>query len=588
MLIKNYSPDSRKILSKIYLDHIKPNFKVLLIALLGMLIAAASTGALTFIIQRVIDDVIVNLNFDMLVSIAVIAMFISIMKGLGDFIKDIALAKLGQSMVTKFQMRGFDTLIAGDLELFHKNKTGDLVFHLTNDVLVLRNMVTTSLTNIGKDLATLIFLIILAFYKDWKLALVGFVGFPLILMPILQISFKVRRFANKSQSEMGAWSTFLIQSFQGIRLIKSYNLENMESTRARDILNSIQEIIIKSAKTKALIHPIMETLIGIATAGVIFIGGMYVISGEQSAGTLLSFVGALLLAYRPIKNLTQLNNNVQESLISARRLYSLLDIKPSIVDVKGAKTLSRGKGRVSFLNVDFDYPNGTPALHDITFDVQSGEKIAIVGASGAGKSSLINLIPRFYDCKKGKILIDNVDISQVTLNSLRNNIALVSQENILFNDTIYTNIAYGREGCSFEDVKKAAKMAAALEFVEDLPFGFETMVGENGVSLSGGQRQRIAIARALIKDAPILLLDEATSALDSEAENQVQSGIAHLMEGRTTLVVAHRLSTIVDADNILVLNKGRLVESGKHQDLIKLNGFYARLYDAQNFLDKGD
>ncbi|MDR1475292.1 MAG: ABC transporter ATP-binding protein/permease [Holosporales bacterium] len=586
MLIKTLaSPDNRKIINRLYIEHIKPNSVVLMWAMLGMMLAAASTGALTYVIQRVIDDVIVRLHVGKLIKIAVVAVVISMMRGVGDFIKDIAFANLGQKMVTEFQMRGFRALINADLDVFYRNNTGDLVFRLTNDVAALRTMVSTMLTNVGKDLVTLIFLVILAFYKDFKLALIGFIGFPLVLFPILRISFRVRRFAAKSQNEMGIWSTFLIQAFQGIRLIKAYNLENLETSSAFKISEKIRGIVLKSANTRALVHPIMETLIGITTASVIFIGGMYVINGQQSAGTFLSFVGALLLAYRPIKNLSQLNNNIQESLVSAQRLYQLLEIKPTIIDPPNAEELVIKNGELAFDNVSFSYPNGNVALQGVSFKIDKGGKIAVVGASGAGKSSLINLIPRFYNCSQGRILIDEININEVKLTSLRSKIALVSQENILFNSTIRDNIAHGRPSCSFEEILKAADMAAVTDFVKTLPQKFDTIVGENGIALSGGQRQRITIARALIKDAPILLLDEATSSLDSESERQVQSAINNLMRGRTTLVVSHRLSTILDANRILVLDKGKIVESGSHSDLISLRGFYAGLYKAQAFSD---
>jgi subfamily B ATP-binding cassette protein MsbA len=570
-------------MNRLCAEHIKPNISVLMWAVLGMTIAAGSTGMLTYIIQRVIDDVIVHLRIEKLVKIAVASAVISIMKGMGDFVKDLALANLGQKMVIGFQMQGFRTLVNADLEVFYKNNTGDLVFRLTNDITALRNVVTTVFTNLGKDLVTLIFLVGLAFYKDFKLALIGFVGFPLILFPILRIGRLVRNFAARSQDDMGSWSAFLIQTLQGMRLIKAYGLEQIETSFAVDISQKIRKTIIKSARFKAFVHPIMETLIGIATAVVIFTGGMYVISGQQSAGTLLSFVGALLLAYRPLKNLAELNNNIQESLASAHRLYDLLDIKPAIIDAPNAKNLGEVEGELAFDDVSFSYPNGNTALRHVSFRIEKSSKVAIVGTSGAGKSSLVNLIPRFYNCSQGRILIDGVDISELKLTSLRKQIALVSQDNILFNSSIRDNIAYGRPSCGFSEILKVADMAAATDFIQALPQGFDTIVGENGATLSGGQRQRIAIARALIKDAPILLLDEATSSLDSESERQVQSAISTLMQGRTTLVVAHRLSTILDADRILVLDKGKIVESGSHNNLMKLKGIYAGLYSAQTF-----
>jgi subfamily B ATP-binding cassette protein MsbA len=375
--------------------------------------------------------------------------------------------------------------------------------------------------------------------------------------------------------------TLLAQTFQGMRVVKAYGMQEYEKGRIQVLVEKLFELSFKAARIRAMVSPIMETLGGIAITVVIAYGGIQVIEGDSTTGELFSFITALLMAYEPMKKLANLNVSIQEGLAGAQRLFNALDTEPVILDKPGARKLGNIKGAISLSDVTFSYDTDEPALSGVNLVVPAGKRIALVGPSGAGKSTILNLIPRFYDIDEGQVSIDGIDVRDVTMASLQQNIALVSQEITLFDDTVRANIAYGRSGTSDEDIYEAARHAAAHEFILELPQGYETQVGEQGVKLSGGQRQRLAIARAMLKNSPVLLLDEATSALDTESERQVQVALDELMSGRTTLVIAHRLSTVVGADVIYVIEDGKITQSGSHDALIEQGGPYANLYALQ-------
>jgi subfamily B ATP-binding cassette protein MsbA len=391
----------------------------------------------------------------------------------------------------------------------------------------------------------------------------------------------MRRVSADTQVETGQLMTLLHQTFQGARHVKAYGMESYEISRARDYMYRLFKISQRAARMRAIASPLMETLGGVAVALVILYGGHQVLSGVRTPGAFFSFITALLLAYQPLKSLAGLNASMQEGLAAAQRIFSVLDIEPVIRDKPGAAVLKVSGGEIRFDRVEFVYANGTVALKNISLTVPAGKRVALVGPSGAGKSTVLNLVPRFYDVASGRITVDGQDLRDVTLASLRAAIALVSQEVTLFDDTVKANIAYGRFDASDADIFAAAKAAAADEFIRGLPQGYDTTVGEHGVKLSGGQRQRIAIARAMLKNAPVLLLDEATSSLDTESERQVQVALNTLMQGRTSVVIAHRLSTVIGADLIYVMEGGRVVEQGTHAELMRREGVYARLYALQ-------
>ena len=572
---------SRQLLGRLWRDHIRRYVPRLGAALCCMVLVAASTAAIAYVMKPVVDDVFVNRDRDILIVVAISILIIFMVKGLSTFGQTVLMTHVGQRVIADMQIRMFSHLMVADLAYFQRNHTGTLISRFTNDVNLLRGAASHVVIGIGKDLISLMFLIAVMFERDWLLALCSFFIFPLAIFPIIKIGRRMRRVSANTQTEWGRLTTLLDETFAGARHVKAYGMETYESDRAAKAANLIFRLNLKAGVTRAFSHPIMETLGGTAVMGVILYGGWQVIDGARTAGDLMSFITALLLAYEPMKRLAAMNANLQEGLAAAQRLYTVLDIKPDIVDAPGAKALDIDKGEIILDNVTFAYEPGKNAIDGISLDVPAGKTVALVGPSGSGKTTILNLIPRFFDVTTGAVRIDGQNVRDVTLQSLRGAIALVSQEICLFNDTIAANIAYGRPDASRDDIRRAAEIAAASEFIERLPKGYDTVVGERGLTISGGQRQRIAIARALLKDAPILLLDEATSALDSESERVVQAGLEKLMEGRTTLVVAHRLSTITSADLIYVLEDGHVIERGTHAELLALGGTYARLYRIQ-------
>ena len=546
-----------------------------------MVLSGAATAGLAKLMEPIIDDVFKSENVHMLqvVSLGVLGLFL--IKGLASYGESLTMNYIGQRIIANIQTDLFSHLIRADLQFFHAHSSGTLMSRCTNDVNLMKGVVSNTITSLGKDFITLIFLVSVMFHQDWVLSSITFFVFPLAVIPIVRIGKRMRKISTHTQQETGAFLSFLKEVFQGARLVKAYNMETHEINRAKKVIESLLKLSLKSNRIKSLSSPIMETLGGIAIVVVISYGGYEVIQGKNTAGAFFSFIAALLLAYEPMKRLANLNANLQEGLAAATRIFAILDGAPHIQDMPDARIIPIKKGEVSFKNVDFHYEAGKQVLKEVSFEIPTGKRIALVGPSGSGKSTLMNLIPRFYDIEKGAILIDGINIKEVSLTALRNSMALVSQEVTLFDDTVRANILYGRPGASDEDIIKAAKDAAAHAFILKLPKGYDTVVGESGVKLSGGQRQRLSIARALLKNAPLLLLDEATSSLDTKSEHEVQKALDRLMKGRTCLIVAHRLSTVRNADNIVVLEDGKIVEQGTHNQLVKKAGVYAQLCQWQ-------
>jgi subfamily B ATP-binding cassette protein MsbA len=562
-------------------ESVRPYLGPLALAVVFMGFMAGATALSAWLMKPVVNDVFIARDPAMLWLIggAVLATFL--VKGLANYAQASLMSFVGLKIVADNQNRLFAHLARMDLQFFHDNATGRLISRFTVDIGLMRAAVSTVLTGFGKDALSLVGLVAVMFVQDWRLALAAFVVFPIAVVPIARLGRRMRRVTAHTQEEMGQLMTILEQTIQGIRIVKSYVMEEYEKRRVGAIVDRILALTMKAARVRARASPIMETLGGVAVALVIVYGGARVIDGATDAGSFFSFITALLLAYEPMKHLANLNSSLQEGLAGAQRLFAVLDTEARVREAAGARNIEVKRGAVRFENVRFSYVPGRPALDDVSFEVPAGRTVALVGPSGAGKSTILNLVPRFYDPDAGAVLIDGVDARAFTFASLNRAVALVSQEVTLFDDTVAANIAYGRAGAGEDDIRAAARAAGAEDFILQLPRGYDTLVGERGVKLSGGQRQRLAIARAMLKNAPILLLDEATSALDSESERQVQAALAQLTRGRTTLVIAHRLSTVTGADQICVVEAGRIVERGSHAELLARGGAYARIHTIQ-------
>jgi subfamily B ATP-binding cassette protein MsbA len=558
--------------------YIYPHWRTIAVAMVLMLVSAGMTGAMAKLMEPIIDKVFTDKDPNMLWPVALSVFAVFNIRGLATYGHTVMMNRLGQQVVSNVNRDMFSHLVYADLAFFHGHQSGQLLSRFISDTGQMRSAIVETLTGAGKNTFTVIALIGVMFYQDWKLSLASIFVFPVAAYFVSRLGKKLRKVSHNTQVETGELTSILNQSFQGNKHVKSYAMEEYEKARINKIVDNIFHLMNRSFRASAIVSPVAEVLSGMAIVMIIIYGGQQVIDGASTSGKLFSFIAAFLMAFEPMKRLAKLSNIMQMGLAAIDRLFKMLDIEPAIRDKAGAAALQVSNAVVSFENVSFTYADGSEALRGVSFTAPAGKTIALVGESGAGKSTILNLIPRFYDVTTGAIKVDGQDIRDVTLNSLRKNMALVSQEVAIFNDSIRDNIAYGSLQATDEEIIAAAKQAAAHDFIMDLPEGYNTRVGENGVKLSGGQRQRISIARAMLKNAPILLLDEATSALDTHSERLVQAALERLQQGRTTIVVAHRLSTIIGADIIYVLDDGKVVEQGNHAALLTKNGAYAHLY----------
>jgi len=561
------------------LKFLKPYLAKLILAMIFMSLVAATNGLTAFIVKPVLDKIFFEKNATMLYLIPFGVILLYLCKGIFDYFQAYFMGYVGQRVVTDIRDSVFKNLQKQPLSFFDKTPTGASISRITNDVMLIQSAVSDSFTAILKDAFTIIGLICVVFYRDWKLALIAFFVLPFAVYPIVSFGRKLRKISTKTQKAMAGLTSFLHETITGQRIVKAFTMEEYENKRFSSVNENLFRIVLKRYKIRALSSPIMEVLGGIAIGVIIWYGGKEVISGNSTPGNFFSFTAALLMLYEPIKRLNKENHSIQQGLAAAQRVFEIIDRVPEIGEKEQAITLENIQGIIEMKNVYFKYDDKM-ILKNINLRIRKNEVIALVGESGVGKTTLANLIPRFYDVAEGSIEIDGIDIRNVTLHSLRSNIALVTQDVMLFNDSIRNNIAYGILQDS-KRIEEVAAMAYAHDFIVNLPKGYDTNIGEKGIRLSGGEKQRIAIARAFYKDAPVLILDEATSSLDAASEVEVQKAFQNLMEGRTTIIIAHRLSTVIGADRIVVLDGGTIVQEGSHRELMEADGPYKRLYELQ-------
>ena len=562
------------------LNFVRPYWYRLLAAMVCMGGDAAITAAIALLTKNVVDDIFINKDKFMLTVLPLIVMGLGVLKGGFSFGQGYLMSFVGSRVVANMREKLYNHLQTLSLSFFDKTPTGVLMSRITYDVNSIQGAVSNAVTGMVRDVFKAIALVGVLFYKDWLLALVALFIFPLAAFPFVKFGRKLRKISKRTLETMAYISTFLQETIFGHRIVKAFNMEAYESRRFRDANERYFKYLMKRVKVRALSNPVMEWLAYLGIGSFVWIGGSRVFLGHMTVGDFFAFMTAMALLYDPLKALSKVNLVIQEGIAASQRVFAILDLEPEVTDAPDAQALPPFSREIEYRNISFRYDDEM-VLKQITFKVKRGEKVALVGSSGAGKTTLVNLLPRFYEVNKGKLLIDGIDIRQATLQSLRDQIGVVSQQTLLFNDTVRSNIAYGRPDIPAEEVIKAAKMADAHDFIVKLPQGYDTVIGEQGVRLSGGQRQRISIARALLKNAPILILDEATSSLDTESEREVQAALDRLMEKRTVLVIAHRLSTVKNVDRILVLSDGKIVEEGVHKELMALGGEYKKLYELQ-------
>ncbi len=569
-------------LYKRMLVYTKPYYSKLIFAMICMVVVSAFSGAIAFLVKPVLDDIFINKDASKLFFIPGLVVGIYLVKGFMDFAQAYLMAWVGQRVIKDIRDNLYRHLHSLSLSFFMNNPTGVLMARITSDVGLIQSAASNALTSIVKDFFSIIFLVGVIFYRDLKLALVAIVLLPIAFFPILKFSKKMRNIAFRSQQILGSLNSLLQETISGAKVIKSFGTEEYEVNRFERENDRFFRLTMKLFKIQALSSPLSEVLAGMGAAAVILYGGMSVVRGISTPGNFFSFMTALFMLYEPIKRLSRINNIIQQGFAGANRVFLLLDETPEIVEKEDALDLPGFGGQVEFSHVSFRYNSeGDYILKDVSFKVQKGQTVALIGSSGAGKTTVVDLIPRFYDVEGGTILIDGNDTRDLKIDSLREKISIVGQHTILFNESVRYNISYGVPDASEEKVVEAAQSANAHDFISKFSEGYDTNVGEMGMRLSGGERQRIAIARALLRDTPILILDEATSALDSESEEVVQEALERLMKGRTVFVIAHRLSTIKNADLILVIDEGKIVESGSHEELIDKETRYRYFYEKQ-------
>ena len=571
-----------QILSRLFRDSIKPYLSRLISSLFFMIIIALCTGATAWLLDPAIEKIFLDKDSSMLVIIPIAIIGTLLIKSVSTYIQVFLLNSVAQNVIADTQIKLFKKIINADLAWLHKIHSAKIISNFLYDVTLLQDSVSSSLANGVKDFLTLICLVGVMYYQDWVLATIAIIAFPLVGLLSRQLGKRIKKASTETQEETGIMASILSENLDGTRIVKAYQQEDREIKKLSESVYRRMNKLLKAINTRGATSPFAEFLAGFGIAGTLYYAGLRGLQGELPLNEFVSFLGAMMLAFQPLRRLAAVNTTLQEGFAAAIRVFDLLDQKSLINEEINAQELSNPNSDILFDNVTLSYDGQkNSALKNISLEIPNGKITALVGPSGSGKSSILNLIPRFYDPKSGAILIGNQNIRHLTMQSLRSKIALVNQEPILFDMSIKDNILYGNPNASDQEIEGASKSSASDEFITKLPEGYNTIVGEDGYSLSGGQKQRISLARAFLKDAPILLLDEATSSLDTESEHLVQEAINTLMKNRTTLIIAHRLSTIINSDNIIVIDNGEVVESGTHSELIKNDGMYKKLYERE-------
>ena len=572
----------KKNLLRLYHSYIKNYFDKLIISLLLSIGVACCTAAIAWLLDPAIEKMFIEQDKSMMLLIPIAIVFAFAGKGLSLYLARVVLIKVGNNIVTTIQKQLASTILKSDIHTLESKHSGQYISHIMFDVGQVNTLVSNGVLNLMKDSLTLIVLVGLMFYQNWKLAFFALLMMPLAAFVAKSLGKRIGKATKESIILNASLISYLSEMLKGSRMIKIFQQEKFESDRSSKILTDNMHIRNKVGFIMIRATPIMELLTGFMIAGFIYYSGFMIISGEMGINNFFSFLTAMMLAYQPIRSLATINMMFYQGATGAERVFKVLDTEPDIKEIENHPNLKINTGNIEFKNVTYTYPKtNAEAVKNINISIKGGTTAALVGHSGAGKSTIVNLIPRFYDPKEGSIQIDGQIINEVSLASLRKKISMVSQDTILFDDTVRANIAYAKLDASEDEIKKACDFAAASDFIKNLPKSYETLIGENGIRLSGGQKQRISIARAVLKNSPIILLDEATSSLDSDSEEKVQNAIINLTKNKTTLVIAHRLSTIIRADKIFVLNQGKIVDFGTHNELLKNSMIYKNLYSKQ-------
>ncbi len=571
-----------QILKRLFDDYTKKFLKKILVSVFFTLLLAGSTSAVAYLLDPAIKHLFLEKNQSLAILIPGLIVLAFAVKGGSLYIAKVIMINVSEEIRKNIQVDMFSSLINADTKLIDSKHSGKFVTNLINDVNMITNLVSTAILNLFKDSLTLIGLMAVMFYQNWKLSLVAIIMIPLASIAAKSLGKRIGKVSDQQMNKAGILNTYLIEIFKNHKLTKIFQKELFEKKRAYEYINNLKETSRKINIIFVRASPIMEFLTGIMIAFLIFISAKLVLKNELEVSNFFSFLAAMMLAYQPVRSLATLNITIQQGIMGARRVLPIIDDTPEISNKKGAINLSITDGQIIFENVKFYYNDEESAiLRSVNLNIPGKQMTALVGHSGAGKSTILNLIPRFYNINNGDIKIDGNSIYDVDIYSLRKNISLVSQDTTLFDDTIKNNIAYANLDASQKEIEEAAKYSFADEFINNLPNGYDTIIGENGIRLSGGEKQRISIARAILKKSPIILLDEATSSLDAETESKIQKAINFLTKGRTTIVIAHRLSTILNSDKIYVIDRGNVIGEGKHNELLNTSEEYKNFYDKQ-------